>query len=157
MLKQYESKNITEFSLQLSTLQRDKHFRDYLGIYLSALINLSRENNFLVYTNHLDKLLSFVGWENMKDITIIGDVGCYVGANMKKGSIVVNENTEYSVGSGMNGGRVVVEGNVNGGVGNEMSGGEIYLNGNYGGIAWNVQGGNIYHQGEFNRKKRKGG
>jgi len=125
------SDSITDFSLLLGEYENNEYFEWlFTGFYLSALINKSKEQDFKIITNHLTKTISWIGYENVKNIDVNGNVGYGVGWYMEEGKITVNGNA----------------GNL---VGNGMKGGEIHLNGDYESLSRNIFGGNIYHKGKL--------
>ena len=128
--KDISSKDIEMFSIVLGKHQQSRNFR-YSGIYLSRAINNSADKEFVVHTNYLDSLISFLGYENNgKIITINGNAGNGVGWFMKNGAITINGNAGDTVGYYMNGGN-------------------IYLKQKYKFIANNISRGNIYHEGKL--------
>ena len=128
--KDISSKDIELFSIVLEKHQQSGNFR-HSGIYLSRAINNSADKEFVVHTNYLDSLISFLGYENNgKIITINGNAGNGVGWFMKNGAITINGNAGDTVGYYMNGGN-------------------IYLKQKYKFIANNISRGNIYHEGKL--------
>ena len=144
--KDISSKDIEMFSIVLGKHQQSRNFR-YSGIYLSRAINNSADKEFVVHTNYLDSLISFLGYENNgKIITINGNAGNGVGWFMKNGAITINGNAGDTVGYYMKKGLITVKGNAGDSVGDSMKGGNIYLKQEYKSISDNISGGNIYYK-----------
>ena len=142
-----KSNEIEEFSLILGEHQRLNNF-NLSGFYLSKLINESIDEDFIIHTKHLEKLIDCIGYNNFKNLTINGNAGRLVGGYMKDGRIEVKGNAGDWVGYGMEGGRIEVKGNAGDGVGCEMKNGEIHINGEYEGFGNKIKG-DIYHRGKL--------
>ena len=159
--------HITAFSIALSELQCEEAFSQKAGLFLSALINNSKEKNFIIITKHFGEAIDHIGFRNTKNITIQVNAGSNVGFEMERGSITVNGNAMSEVGREMNGGSIIVNGNIDGlvgwgmkngtvtvkgnagiPVGYKMNGGTIFLEGSYKLLAEEIRGGNIFHKGK---------
>ena len=155
--KDYTAKDITYFSKIVYNYQDNKHFGLLTGIYLSALINNCKEDNFFLDLNNLNLGLEYVGSENCKEITVNGGVNS-VGYLMFDGSIIVNGDVNYGcIGSYMQKGKIIVNGNVNCGlIGFKMGlDGEIIINGHIRGIIGiHLDGGTIRINGEWDYCKK---
>jgi hypothetical protein len=160
----YSAKDICAFSLALPEFQGDAFFRIRAGIFLSALINNCKDQEFVIHTAHLPPI-HFIGFDNKKNIVVEGDAGNRVGVGMKGGSIIVKGDAGMVIGGEMIDGTISILGNagshigyfMQGGsitvgkhagteVGRRMHAGEIRLNGGYDEIADYIQGGRIYHK-----------
>jgi len=86
----------------------------HAGVYLSAMVTTSDDNDFLIHTRHLQAPIDLVGYENTKNITIDGDVG-YCACSMEGGRILVNGNAKcvgnFNIGD-LKEGEVEIKGNV---------------------------------------------
>lgn len=124
------AQDIADFSIIMSKyFKDDKFFNDVLtGLSLSALINLSPEQFFTIYTIHFNRRISYLGYANEKNVIIIGDVDL-LGEGMKKNVIKVS-GSAWDVGAGMYEGAIYIEG-------------EIVK------IANNIIGGKVYHKGKL--------
>ena len=142
----YFSKDVTAFSLALAELQDAEEFADRAGFFLSALVNNCSDREFTIITQHLVKPLNNFGFENIKNVTIYGDVGNSIGYNMKRGNITVKGNATDLAGAFMDGGALVVEGDAGDRVGEGMSDGAICLKGKYNSLCSVMVGGRIYHK-----------
>ena len=143
----YGKDEITKLSVSLSKYQDKKLFQTIAGIFLSALINLPDENEFVVMTRHIQKPIDLFAWNNTKKITVIGSVGEHVGRNMQGGELLIKGNVERCIGSGMSSGKIIVEGDADYLVGYfSKPSAIIELNGNYKNISGDCKG-QIFHNG----------
>ena len=85
--KEYTSKDIEDFSVELLKYKGKKHF-EKTGLFLSALINSSKDKEFTILTEHLAQRINFIGYCNKKIVNVKGNVGNYVGLS-NKGTISV--------------------------------------------------------------------
>ena len=138
------SREIEKFVVELAAYQEDADFPAKAGFFLSVLINRSDETDFIIQTVHLDEPIAHLGSSNLKNITILGDVGDYTGAYMKTGMINIKGNCESNLGYGMSGGLIVLDGNAEDSVGNFMSGGKITVGQSTGsGLGYVMTGGEL--------------
>lgn len=128
---------------------------DRAGVFISYLVNeVYQYDEIELRTN---KPIGFLGTKNAnKKLTIMGDVGDYVGTSMTGGGeIVIKGNAGNDIGWCMKGGKITVEGSAGWRVGNARRGGYIHLFGDYESIGdsyydlWKTGGiGAVYHNGE---------
>ena len=145
---EYSAKDVEDFSLVLIELQEGDDFQIKAGFFLSALINNCHEDDFVINTAHLDRLIDRLGWHNTKNITVEGSVGAFAGVMMESGTITVMGNASDGIGFLMKGGTITVHGNTGGVVGWSVEGGEIHLNGDYeDSVGENRIFGKIFHNG----------
>ena len=85
--KKYTTKDIEDFSVELLKYKGKKHF-EKTGLFLSALINSSKDKEFTILTEHLAQRINFIGYCNKKIVNVKGNVGNYVGLS-NKGTISV--------------------------------------------------------------------
>jgi formylmethanofuran dehydrogenase subunit C len=130
--KRYGSKEIEELSLILGRYQGSKKFDPLAGIFLSVLINQSYDKDFVLHTDHLANYPGCIGYCNSKNINVNGNVGGYLGRNMKDGKIIVERNAEDHTGDGMTGGVIDINGDAKNSTGSWMHGGKIIVRGNAG-------------------------
>jgi hypothetical protein len=123
---------VEKFNIALAELQEEAGFRGKAGLFLSALINNSKDTEFVIHTNHLAESIEHLGCMNTKNIRVNGDAGYDIGRSMKSGIIIVKGNANYGVGVLMEGGTITVEGDGGGEVGVLMQGGIITVEGNAG-------------------------
>ena len=162
----YTADDIRIFSMALAKFQYENEFYERAGIFLSALINSSREKDFIIEAGNLSVGMVFIGYENTKNVTVIGNVGDYAGFYMDGGSLMVEGNAEMEIGRNMKRGRITVKGDVGRNPGRymkkgrididgsardfyefSMDGGRLTVNGCIGvGFADNTVGGNIYQK-----------
>jgi len=126
----HSSKDVTNFSIALVEFQHEEVFSTKAGLFLSALINESNGKNFTVITEHLEKPIDWLGYENTKNIIVQGNVGDCVGEDMKCG-------------------KITIQGNAREDVGYRMTGGSIYVGGKYTSLSDYIYGGNVYHKGKL--------
>ncbi len=106
---------------------------EFCGVFLSALVNMSDEDNFSILTTHFEKGVNFLGLNNLKNLTILGNTNNFTGAYMKKGVITVKGNVNNNAGEGLKDGRINIFGDVLGGLlGGIADGGEIHVEGDLG-------------------------
>ena len=127
----YTSKDISGLCLRLNKYEHQKQF-EWSGLFLSVLINNCKDEEFLLLTDHLDKQINCIGYENTKKIVVQGNTKNYTGDSMSDGSIEVKGNTKKYTGYLMSGGSITVKGNTQDNTGFRMSGGSIEVQGNTG-------------------------
>jgi formylmethanofuran dehydrogenase subunit C len=103
-------------------------FAEKAGVFLSALINNSMGQRYVLHLRDLPEL-GCIGMENTKHIVIDGNAGFYCGKSMKKGSITVMGDAGPSPGVYMEGGILTIEGNAGHSLGLDMKNGKIIVNG----------------------------
>ena len=94
--KKYTAKDIEEFSLELKKYEQRRYF-EKTGLFLSALINSSKDKEFTILTEHLDKRINLIGYCNKKIVNVKGNAGDIVGW-WNEGTISVEGNSGNSVG-----------------------------------------------------------
>lgn len=148
----YSQEDITKLLTVLPGYKAIDGFNYKSGLFISALINHSAENNItLNLVGSLQSLL-FLAYNNCKrHITISGDVGPYAGCLMESGMLRIIGNADFYLGFDLNGGIISVEGNSRYGVGEHQSGGEISLYGKYESLGY-IYGGSVYHYGRLIHK-----
>ena len=129
----YSSEDINEFSRNIKEIQDDPDFEYKAGIFISALINKSNENEFKIVTKGSISM-SYLGYKNTKKIVIDGDAGDMLGYKMsdQNSKITVLGNAGDSVGKEMNGGFIVVQGDAGDRIGEKMKNGSIIVIGDAG-------------------------
>lgn len=154
----YSAKDIEIFSIMLSGYQGRYDVQNKAGYFLSALMNNSKADDFLIHTRHLDAAPGYLGYHNTKEIDVDGDVGFDCGSDMTAGRITVNGNAGRYLGNQMEGGLIIVRGSARDFVGNHMRGGEIHVEEDWQGISNIIFKGRIYHRGKliFNAVDHKG-
>ncbi|NYZ74441.1 hypothetical protein H0O00_04830 [Candidatus Micrarchaeota archaeon] len=128
---EYSAKDVVDFNLALVEFQGERDFIYKAGLFLSALMNNSKDSEFVIHTNHLAESINFLGYKNTKNITVNGNAGNAVGGYMCGGSITIKEDAGDYTGQG-------------------MKGGEIRLLGDYKSISFHIlSGGKIFHKGKL--------
>ena len=136
----YSAKDVESFTIALGEPQNIGFFGSRAGIFLTALINNGKDTDYVIHTRHLTPIHHF-GDGNTKNIIVEGDLGSYVGTQMKCGSITIKGNVGTEVGRYMTDGAIIVEGNAGTMVGRMMRGGVIIVKGNADDrIGWGARG-----------------
>ena len=146
----YSAKDVERFALQLYNSWGDELFGKEAGIFLSALANSGKEQDYRLFLEHIDEQLCFIGLRNTKHINVSGCAGNLVGYKMASGTITVDGNVLDGLGDGLEGGKIIVHGTV-GGLGENMRGGEIHLEAeqDIDALIKNVKHGKIFHMGKL--------
>jgi hypothetical protein len=128
---EYGSKDVENLSLALAELPYEESFSIRAGLFLSVLMNDSKEDDFVIHTAHMHLPPNFLGIFNTKVVSVDGPVGNGLGYKMRGGSITVR-------------------GDAMGEICELMSGGEVRIDGGYGGIDTRfIRSGTIYSKGEL--------
>jgi len=151
----YSAEDVAAFCSSINRFDKEAGPKLEISAYLSALIKAGRETEYLLPLNHTDGDFPYLGFENTKNITIVGDVDS-IGNRMKDGLITVHGWGGH-VGQDMRGGRIIIHGDCDG-AGSQMRGGEIIVNGrirkghqtsgSYCGIGFGTSGGKIVVSGD---------
>lgn len=128
----YSARGILLFSISLAKFQGEKYFEDRAGLFLSALMNNCNGQDFTVNTQSLGIGLSYIGYQNTKNIIVDGNSGACTGQSMISGTITVNGDADFYVGQSMQGGKITINGNAEWHTGARMADGEIMVHGNSG-------------------------
>ncbi|MDD5172359.1 MAG: hypothetical protein PHF60_04975, partial [Candidatus ainarchaeum sp.] len=113
-------------------------FRDKLdlpfktGLFLSALINISKEDDYTIHVANYPQAPNRIGHRNCKNITVHGDIGNDAGDHMEYGILRINGNVGDRLGSNMKYGMIELNGNADVDAGYHMEYGRIVINGNAG-------------------------
>ncbi|VVC00705.1 Molybdenum-containing formylmethanofuran dehydrogenase 1 subunit C [uncultured archaeon] len=123
--------DVEQFSIVLAKYRERSDFEKYSGLFLSAMMNTSKDTEFVIPTGHLGVKISYIGYRNNgKKIRIAGRAGHYIGELMKNGEITVEGDAGECVGREMHGGIIIVKGNTGDYVGYQMGGGRTVVEGN---------------------------
>ncbi len=180
---EYTAKDVRNFSVELKKYENRDDFRgqedeeaDNVGLFLSALINNCSETDFEIVTQHLSKLYGGLGFENTKNVTVIGNFGTQFAAFMKSGRMIATGNVGAEAAYGLEGGEVIILGNADIGAGTSMNGGVLRIRGSAGSrlgmhseegteiyVDGDIQGrlnkkycrAKVYHKGELIHKGHK--
>jgi formylmethanofuran dehydrogenase subunit C len=135
----YSPEDVKNFTIALSEFQDEDLICEKMGIFLSALINSGKDNQYTIVTSHLAHLPWYLGFLNTKKIKVEGKVGLGLGLVMSCGEIVVHGNAEAKIegeyfdkehapGFEMKDGIIHIKGDV---VGNpQVLGGKVIIEGN---------------------------
>ena len=88
-LVEYSAKEIDEFSKNLSKFENKKNF-ERSGLFLSALVNMSPDNNITLNIGNIGSKINYIGFRNKKILIINGDCGDFTGLDMNGGELRVN-------------------------------------------------------------------
>lgn len=121
-----------------------------MGLYVSALINGSKEGSFELNLHRQSRILHFLGFrlEEGKHLTVHGDLGHFTGAGLLGGYLEVDGSTGSWCGADMTSGRIEITGDAMSKTGEQMSGGRIHVNGRIQQIAKSRSGGEIQSNAE---------
>ena len=124
----YTARDIEMFSLGMEPLHDGRSLS--LPIFLSALINTSKDEEFTIFTHTVGAPIDALGYRNEKRLKIIGNVGVSAGMNMKTGVLEIFGNSSGALGHQMEGGAIILTGDCGNSPGFFMKGGKITINGN---------------------------
>ena len=149
--------DVEKFSIALVQFQDENGFSRKAGLFLSALINNGKDQDYVIHTRHLTVPIIDIGERNTKNLVIDGDIRYGVGERMKSGKIILKGNTWDNVGSDMEGGEIIVEGDAAAaadGTGPYMKGGSILVKGDAGwSVGYGMTGGTIRIEGDLISEK----
>lgn len=116
-----------------------------MGLYITALINTSKERCFKLNTRNYDRRLHFLGFrlKEGKLLTVSGDLGHFTGAGLNGGDLEVIGSTGSWCGADMTSGRIKITGDARSKTGEQMKGGQIQVYGRIQEIAKFRSGGEI--------------
>ncbi|MFQ6050103.1 MAG: hypothetical protein ACE5K4_00240 [Candidatus Hydrothermarchaeota archaeon] len=150
----YSIKTVEEFSKDLWKLQDlytdIEDFKSKAGVFLSALINVRREEDMCLDLRKLRDPLDYVGvFLQGGRIIIEGNVGDRLGHMMRSGRIEIKGNAGEKAGSDMYGGEIIIHGDAGHKAGHYMWGGKMEIKGNTGYmLGYNMLGGEIIIHGD---------
>ncbi|MFA5856787.1 MAG: hypothetical protein WC867_05485 [Candidatus Pacearchaeota archaeon] len=123
------------------------------GIFISALINKSKEERFNLNFREKNKDISILGYRNNKIITIEGNVGSHLGKKMESGLITLNGDCLHYPGMRMKDGTIIINGKTPS-AGLYVEGGKIIVNSDYEDISIGqcLLGGTLVFNGELSGK-----
>jgi len=121
--------DVERFSIKIAEFQNEKDFREKAGYFLSTLINMGKDRDFIIHTKHLGDGIDSLGVHNTKNIYIKGDGGTKCGCDMRSGTIIVEGNVAYNGFFYMHGGSAIVRGDAGGSCGHYMTGGDVLVRG----------------------------
>ncbi len=121
-----------------------------MGLYLSALINASKERCFKLNLQQYQNRLHFLGFrlQEGKHLLAQGDLGNFAGAGLLGGCLEVIGSAGSWSGADMTSGRIRVTGDVLSKTGELMKGGLIQVDGQIQELARSRSGGEIHSSSE---------
>ncbi|MFH0860868.1 MAG: hypothetical protein V1921_06670 [Candidatus Altiarchaeota archaeon] len=125
----------------------EEHFPVRAGSLLTALMQNSSQQEFSIKPK---TPLDFLGYRlhDGKKITVEGDVGGYLGREMRNGTIHVNGNSGNHTAAGMGGGTIEVDGDAGEYTASIMHGGVLKVNGKIRKLADTFLNGEIWESGK---------
>ena len=80
----HDANDVRRFSLSLCGYQKDSHFPEKSGFFLSLLMNRCPDTSFIIETRHIEQRIDNLGFDNDgKIINVNGDVGDNAGLKMR--------------------------------------------------------------------------
>ena len=149
---QYDQDDIEEFCGELDSSQKIPYMIEGpAGIYISALINQSREDRIVLRLKDFQKSFHLLGYRlpSGKTLAIKGDVGDFIGAGLTGGRLMIEGAAGNWCGAGMMQGEILVSGSAGWKTGEWMKAGEIHVEGWIRSVGKNIFGGRIYERGEL--------
>jgi hypothetical protein len=124
-----------------------------LGLFISALINDSKERSFKLNLHNYQNSFHFLGYRLKADkhLSVTGDMGHFTGAGLRGGYLKVTGSTGSWCGADMIGGRIKITGDAHSKIGEQMKGGRIQVYGRIQEIAKLRSGGDIQGKQGQNR------
>jgi len=153
----YSATDVEKFSVALIEFEDEEHFGEKAGLFISALINGCKDEQYKIHTRHLKGWdINYLGYKNTKGIIVEGNVGAALGMYMEDGQITVNGDVLDAAGHTLRGGTITINGKGRGRLGTHMEGGSIVLNGNATACAGELmKGGSIIVRGNGGREVGK--
>ena len=147
----YTAHDITEFALQLAPCVES--FSDHMlyatGLFITALVNESKENDFTLHLEHLSRPLPNIGYRNRKNLTVYGNLGQWAFHHQESGAGIVHGNCDHGFCGCKQGGLTVINGDALNPAGDTI-GGQTIINGNaIGYLARDSTGGTISVNGNI--------
>ncbi len=129
--KLYTPEEITSFCILAENLQSDIKFHMF-GNVLSALVKYHQNrtkytNEYTIITNHLQRDLCYLGYENTSNIRVMGNVGANPFMKMKSGNVYIEGDAQRNFAEKISGGNLILNGTVQGNVGRTQTGGTITI------------------------------
>jgi hypothetical protein len=148
----YDSDDIEEFCGELDSANKIPYIlKGPAGIYVSALINQSREDRIKLRLRDYQKKIHLLGYRLPagKTLVVQGDLGDFAGANLTGGRLVVEGSVGNWCGAGMMQGDILVTGSAGWKMGEWMQAGEIHVEGYIRSLGKNIFGGSVYERGKL--------
>jgi hypothetical protein len=145
----YTSEDVARTCVLLGDAQVDFSFKTRVGAFLSALINSCPDQDYDIDVGQIPGIIEYLGFLNMKNVTVAGDLGSAAGACMRGGRLRIHGNVGGEAGRFMEGGTLTVHGNVGVNAGEDMSGGRIHILGSANKtLGKSMSGGSILVEGD---------
>ena len=163
--------DIKLFCVEIIAYVEERGFSTKSGAFISALINHGTDEDYAIDVRPIDGTINYLCFENIKNVTIYGNLGDYICQEMgwgrvtihgnvisiggwattqqTEGEVIVHGNVENDPAFKLHEGKRVIHGNVSLFVGQFMRGGQLHINGKFPGISSEFEKGRIYHNGEL--------
>jgi len=132
---EWTAKDVSSFSIFMERFQDEPRFSTRAGSFLTALMGISPDSEFEIFTQHLRALPSNLGFESKKRFIVHGDIGGNLGFRLMGGHVTVHGNASHNCGERMHVGDIVIHGNSGMLLGTSMTGGNITVEGDAGHLA----------------------
>jgi hypothetical protein len=128
--RRYTGNDIQEFVVSLNGLlgEEGRVARSRAGLFISALVNAGDGHSYSIDLSGLPPQ-HHLGYRNVKNLVINGDVGDWFGMHMGCGRAEVNGNVGYEAANSMEGGEIIIHGNAGNYLGGCMRGGLVIVDG----------------------------
>jgi len=125
---EYSVEEVHDLSLSISGYQHKYKFF-ISGLFFSALINSGIEDDYMLNTQKFAARISGLGYQNAKNVTVIGDAGRGFGWEMSSGILTIHGDVGDLTGWDMSDGTMIIYGDAGESLGVNLSGGSIFVEG----------------------------
>jgi formylmethanofuran dehydrogenase subunit C len=137
--------------------KNERGFKYKAGLFLSAVIQASKDQKITVDVTGLPALNKLCCFLEKKELTIKGDVGDSTAAYAKSGSIIIKGNAGDGTGGDLNGASVIVEGNAKYYTASGAKSGSVTVKGNTGyGTGASLNGASVIVKGAAGNETASG-
>lgn len=148
----YDQDDIEDFCAEIDNSDKIPYIiSGPAGIYVSALINNTKEDRMVLRLEDYAQTYHFLGYRLPEGKTLVlqGTVGDFIGAGLSGGHLVVEGSAGNWCGAGMTRGEILVTGFTGLNTGEQMRGGEIHVDGRIRSVGRTIFGGRIYQRGQL--------
>lgn len=138
-------KEVYMFLDHLRVYQKMKDFKTYSACYLTALLQSSENDHFVLKFGKYPVLDNVCTRIKTKTVTVNGNVGESFGYSLRGGKLILNGDAGMFLGHHMKRGIIELRGNANSFLGEYQRGGEIHCFGKEEPDVGNVREGKVYH------------
>ncbi len=145
----YTQADIQDFLTALLEYQDDQSFRVGAGLLVSALVNNGPSDGYELRILHLEKRIDFLGFRNVKNLTIIGNVGDCAGSRSESGTLIIDGTAGSYLGNCCKGGTIILNGNAGAYVARMAGPANITIMGSVDdNLGWNLKGATVIVEGD---------